>query len=256
MNINKIGMLLCILLITITGCKIRIESGPNGIVTTESGAYECGVGSSCAIDVVDVFFNEKFIAVPNEGYKFKNWRRGEDYLCGRGKKPCTLTTSAFGAFEVLMAVLESDNIYHLKPKFEKISGYVNPTKTISIPGTWAFVETWKDKNNPSNVCTAIGVMTHEVRSGDGHYRSLSPESKRVSDVAPCVYTTVGNAGDKLQRIVQGTYNEAVTESELVTWNRFNTGVTITSPDAYVERFEFQSNSGVTVLGQMEFTRQL
>ena len=42
----------------ISGCKIEIQVPSGGAVVSESGAYTCSSGSTCSIDVVDIFFDD------------------------------------------------------------------------------------------------------------------------------------------------------------------------------------------------------
>jgi len=101
------------------GCKIRIDVPEGGQVVTESGAFDCASGAVCEIDVVDLFFNETFIAEPAAGYRFAGWEKIHRGLCGGSEDPCHLVTSAFEGNEVLMGFLERpEEIFFLNPLFE------------------------------------------------------------------------------------------------------------------------------------------
>lgn len=113
---------LILAVVTTVSCKIRIVVPEGGKVSSESGAYNCKSGKTCNIDVVDIFFDETFTATPSKGYKFKSWKRWSGKkkgFCGGNSKPCRLSTSGFDAFPVLMSVLESDDVFYLKPLFKK-----------------------------------------------------------------------------------------------------------------------------------------
>ena len=102
----------------ISACKIQIDSPDQGGVTTVSGAYECNAGESCTIDVSDLFFDEEFVAVPVEGYKFIGWERKDRSFCGDSIMSCRLYTSAFDGVPVLMNFLETmDEVFYLTPTF-------------------------------------------------------------------------------------------------------------------------------------------
>jgi len=101
----------------LSGCKIAIVAPIEGRVISETGARECDPGASCMVEVVDIHFDEVFEAVPNDGFFFTEWRKAPGYFCGGNKEVCTLTTSSFEGNENLMAILESDEIFHLEPVF-------------------------------------------------------------------------------------------------------------------------------------------
>lgn len=101
-----------------TGCKIRIEVADGGRVMSQSGVYECSANQSCDIDVVDVHFDEVFVAEPAAGFRFDGWQRRERGFCGESKHPCALSTAGFDEEEGLLRFLESpDEVFFLQPAF-------------------------------------------------------------------------------------------------------------------------------------------
>ena len=104
-----------------TGCKVKITVLEGGRVVTQSGAYSCATGKVCVIPVTDTFFHETFVGKPAAGYRFVKWKKRQGGFCGGYAKPCPLSTRLFGPFEALMAILESNTVFHLQPVFEKIS---------------------------------------------------------------------------------------------------------------------------------------
>ncbi len=84
-----------LLVVAVAGCKIRIVNPNTGSVMANSGAFSCAVGATCDIDVVDIFFDETFNAVPRPGYHFVGWKKRNKGLCGGKLKPCHIFTSAF-----------------------------------------------------------------------------------------------------------------------------------------------------------------
>jgi len=59
--------LLLALLLSTTGCKLRIDVPEGGRVVSESGVFSCEPGQTCDIDINDFFFDETFKAVPDDG---------------------------------------------------------------------------------------------------------------------------------------------------------------------------------------------
>jgi len=101
----------------LSACKILILVPVGGSVTTQSGAYTCAAGQLCEIDVVDLFFDEVFIAAPKQGYVFLGWRKVDRGLCGGNIAPCHLFTSALEGHDVLLSILASDEEFALEPTF-------------------------------------------------------------------------------------------------------------------------------------------
>lgn len=108
------------LLAFLSACRIQIEVPPGGQVITESKAYRCLPRNTCEIDVVDQFFKETFVAKPNKGFAFMGWEKVPSAFCGDSYSPCALSTEDFGLYPNLLAVLTSDRVFYLKPKFAPI----------------------------------------------------------------------------------------------------------------------------------------
>lgn len=120
MNIRNCVIILFVAIATVS-CKIRISVPESGEVSTDSGAYQCAAGKVCNIDVLDLYFDETFRAIPAEGYKFSGWRKRDRGFCGGSKQPCRLFTSGFEGNPSLMNFLESSEVFYLQPTFTKIS---------------------------------------------------------------------------------------------------------------------------------------
>jgi VCBS repeat protein/hemolysin type calcium-binding protein len=110
------SILLCF---TLLGCKIEITVPEGGRVVSESGTYECFAGQVCAVDVVDIYFNEKFEAIPDDGWVFRKWKSRPGYFCGGLKDTCDLSTILFKGNDVLISVLQLDIVLFLEPSFRK-----------------------------------------------------------------------------------------------------------------------------------------
>lgn len=100
-----------------SACKIVVTPPTGGSVLTEAGSWTCDSGSSCTIDVVDLFFDETFIASASNGFAFTGWSSIERSFCGGSTQPCRLATSGFAGNEQLMAFLESDEEFFLSPTY-------------------------------------------------------------------------------------------------------------------------------------------
>jgi len=102
----------------VSACKIEIQAPNNGQVVTESGSITCAAGETCSLDIVDIYFNETFVADPAEGWHFAGWKKGDGWLCGGFTTPCTINTSGFEGLEVWEGFLADPTIItYLEPVF-------------------------------------------------------------------------------------------------------------------------------------------
>lgn len=114
-------LILAVLFLTaVSGCKVQVQVPDNGRVATISGNYLCEASQTCEIEVVDLLFNEIFIAEPAEGFHFEGWRREAGYLCGDLTSPCQIITSGFEGNDILMDFLFSDEVFYLAPAFNNV----------------------------------------------------------------------------------------------------------------------------------------
>ncbi len=132
-----------LILLALTGCKLRIDAPVGGSVTTESGAYSCASESTCNIDIYDVFFNEKFIAIPDPNFYFVAWKKKKGGFCGGKALPCHATTTGFPGHESLMKILESDAQFYLEPLFAErgrdsisLANFSNYSDVYAIEAAW------------------------------------------------------------------------------------------------------------------------
>lgn len=109
---------LLIAVLFLASCKIKIIVPSEGSVTTSSGAFSCAANQTCFIDVLDIFFDETFIAKPKPGYEFVKWEFRDRGLCGGKTPPCHLYTSFFADRPNFIPFLESDEVYFLVPIFK------------------------------------------------------------------------------------------------------------------------------------------
>jgi hypothetical protein len=118
MKINILSLIVVSLLLS--ACKIQIEVPAGGSVQSTSGAYSCASGKICDIDVVDLFFDEEFVASPESGYLFSGWVKKDRGFCGGNLSSCLLYTSGFEGIEALLSFLESpDETFYLSPTFSQ-----------------------------------------------------------------------------------------------------------------------------------------
>ena len=103
--------------IGLTGCKIKVKVPIGGQVVTADGSFVCGEAQTCYIDVVDIFFDQTFIAEPAHGYYFRNWRTRDGNLCSGEKDDCHLSTAGFENNPELITFLESSEVFTLEPLF-------------------------------------------------------------------------------------------------------------------------------------------
>ena len=115
---------IALLALVLAGCKIEIKVPEGGRVVSQSGEIEaCEAGMTCTVSVVDIFFDETFVAEPADGMKFAGWEKLERGLCGDTMEPCHLFTSGFEGNPALMSFLETDEeVFFLNPTFEADDG--------------------------------------------------------------------------------------------------------------------------------------
>ncbi|MEH6586080.1 MAG: hypothetical protein V7720_05950 [Halioglobus sp.] len=110
--------------LVLAGCKIEITVPEGGRVVSQSGNIEaCESGATCSVDVVDIFFDETFVAEPADGMMFAGWEKVDRGLCGGNTDPCRLFTSGFEGNDTFMGFLENDQeIFFMNPTFAEDDG--------------------------------------------------------------------------------------------------------------------------------------
>jgi hypothetical protein len=119
--------------LALQGCKLEIRVPQGGKVVSTDGAYICEAGQTCLVDVVDLFFDQTFVAEADEGYYFSKWKDKDSNLCGGEIGACRLATAEFEGHPELQAFLESDEIFVLEPKFVW-TPYCPEPKLVVSPG--------------------------------------------------------------------------------------------------------------------------
>jgi hypothetical protein len=105
--------------LALVGCKIEITTPEGGKVISKSGNYQCPPSETCTIDIYDIFFNEEFKGVANDGFEFLTWRKGGYYLCGGKSDRCPIDSSLAQLHPNFMDLLESDGKFYLEPIFRE-----------------------------------------------------------------------------------------------------------------------------------------
>lgn len=103
----------------LSGCFLRFTSTPGGSVQVVSGNFpDCQSGVECDdIPVVDFFFDETFVATPDEGNEFVRWIYAPGYWFGCTTDPeIRLFTSELEGTPAAV-FLERDSVYTLSPLF-------------------------------------------------------------------------------------------------------------------------------------------
>ena len=120
----------------LSGCKIVVVVPEGGKVVSESGAHVCNAGETCEIPVIDIFFDETFIAEPGGDYNFVHWQKAAKHFCGETVNACRLYTTLFEGFPALMAFLESDEKFYLRPIFLEKGGFDNQPANACFNPVW------------------------------------------------------------------------------------------------------------------------
>ena len=134
--LSRGGALVILTAMALTGCKLEVRVPYGGSVMTADGSFSCNAGQTCVIEVVDLFFDQSFVAMAAQGYRFDGWKAREGYLCGGQEGYCELSTAGFEGHPELMAILESSETFRLEPQFVWNPMPITPELVISPdPGT-------------------------------------------------------------------------------------------------------------------------
>jgi hypothetical protein len=146
-------ILLLLSIATLAACKVEIEVPTSGNVTTQSNNINCAAGQTCSVDVVDIFFNETFVAEPAPDFVFTGWKRKTRAFCAGSLAPCTLDSSIAAGNAPLTALLNNPNeVFYLEPSFQS-TGFITLVTGNSFVNSigWGI---------PDHAATA-GIANHE-----------------------------------------------------------------------------------------------
>lgn len=103
----------------ISACKLAVIVVEGGEVQS-TGTGTCVASEICIVEVSDTGFSEIFFAVPQEGWYFKQWNRGNGFFCGGSAYPvCALSFEGYEETEEAQAIVESSETFYLMPVFKK-----------------------------------------------------------------------------------------------------------------------------------------
>jgi len=138
---------------TLAACKVEIDVPTSGSVTTNSGNINCAAGQTCSVDVVDVFFNETFVAQPATDFVFTGWKQKARGLCLGSLAPCNIDSSPAAGNAPLTALLNNPSeIFYLEPSFQS-TGF----KTLVTGNSFVNSIGW---GIPDHAATA-GIANHD-----------------------------------------------------------------------------------------------
>ena len=109
-------------ILLLMGCKVDIIAPQGATIRSSSGAYVCTGPQTCTIDVSDVFFDETFVVDTSGNVTFTGWKRRQRGFCGGRQTPCELSTAIFEGEPLLLALLESDEVFFLEAEVASGAG--------------------------------------------------------------------------------------------------------------------------------------
>lgn len=111
----------------LSGCKLGVSVFEGGSVQSTSGAYQCSQGQACVIEIPDTYFHDTFVAVPDAGYQFERWTKGDGFHCGGSTNPqCVVSTTNLRGDEAWEDIIAGDGYMYLSPQFKYVGGGAAP----------------------------------------------------------------------------------------------------------------------------------
>ena len=166
----KVVLLICILG-SMAGCRLAV-------IVVEGGGVQgyplrsCPAGEICVIDVDDPYFSTTFTAIPDEGWYFERWQKGERFFCGGSTDPqCTLSFEGHEETEAVQEIVDSSEMFYIMPIFGNEPRTI--TDTIIVDGNeWAQIDlfkdlTWDEINSvcPEGKCRDSGLLNFYDMTG-------------------------------------------------------------------------------------------
>ena len=115
-------------LVAVSGCRVAVIVLEGGEVQAGTD-HTCGSGEICFYDAADTTFPSYFSAVPDPGWVFLHWQRGEDFLCQGGEYSCGPFNFDWNS-ELAASFLESNRVFRLSPVFRRKAA---PGETLGTP---------------------------------------------------------------------------------------------------------------------------
>lgn len=184
--------------LALTACKVQVNVPDGGKVVTETENFSCESGNSCEVSVVDIFFDETFVAVPDDGYTFGQWRKRDRGLCGGSDQPCRLFTAGFAGNAALMAFLERDEVFYLDPIFEQTD--LTPVS-----------------DDHGSVCVNEALFQNGA-TVSSQYRFTSPATNTIYNFEDSIEgTAIFNGQNTIRRVIKQSGGDPAVASELTSY---------------------------------------
>lgn len=141
----------------------------------------CEASQTCEIEVVDLLFDETFVAEPAQGYTFDRWHPEAFYLCGDLSGHCPIFTAGFEGHEVLMDILASDEAWFLAPVFKEAPVCDRPDEEVEVHSTAAGLEFVRTPDACFDTLADFDFQPHyvEVDALRYHYVDEGPRNGEV-----------------------------------------------------------------------------
>ncbi len=146
----------------LSGCFIRINALPGGMVKVQSGNFpDCASGDECAdIPAVDQLFDETFVAMPDDGYEFVRWVSASRHFFGCNTDPeIRLYTSELEDIG-LESYLATDDVFVISPLFRSTGPDIDYSSDFECndPNSEVLGENWVSYVNifESDATTYVG----------------------------------------------------------------------------------------------------
>lgn len=168
-TLRVILLICCIGLVA--GCRLAVIVVEGGEVMGHP-VVMCPAGEICIVDVDDPYFAATFTAVPEDGWYFERWQKGERFFCGGSTDPeCALSFEGHEETEVVEKMVNSSEMFYLMPVFGNKPRTI--TDTITVEGKeWAQIDlfktlTWDQINSicPEGICRDSGLLNFYDMTG-------------------------------------------------------------------------------------------
>ncbi|MBK8307042.1 MAG: fibronectin type III domain-containing protein [Gammaproteobacteria bacterium] len=140
---------ICLLLLSLHGCKVQVSAPAGGSVISGSGNHNCASGRTCLVNVPGFGFSDTFTAVPKAGYVFTGWATGHRHFCAGETGSCVINPGPVASLEssdnsslvkfyrdMRRMLADPQAIFYLRPVFSSEASR-SATLSWSVPTTRA-----------------------------------------------------------------------------------------------------------------------